>query len=240
MPHAMKTRSVAPSVDIVVPVLNEARCVDELCERVAALGLGAGLIFVDNGSTDDTVARIQRRGLRLVRHDRDLGWGRSITDGIAAGDADLIVVMDADLEYPPEAIPAVVEALQRHPVVFASRFLGPEPPTMSRVRLLGNRVMTGLFNVLFRQHTTDLCTGLRGMRRSALPLERLRCAGWEHAVELGAMATEAGIQIAEVPVRYEPRDRGESKMRHVAVALGLVRYMLGFRLRGTPARAGGA
>ncbi|MCW5890577.1 MAG: glycosyltransferase family 2 protein [bacterium] len=224
---------MSPSVDIVVPVLNEAPCVDELCDRVAALGLFEGLIFVDNGSTDDTIARIQRRGARLVRHERDLGWGTSIRDGIAAGDAELIVLIDADLEYPPEAIPRLLEALRRHPVVYASRFLEPEPPAMSRIRVLGNRVMSGVFNLLFRQRTTDLCTGLRGVRRSALPLERLRCAGWENVAELGAMATEAGVRIAEVPVRYEPRDRGESKMRHVPVALGLVLHMLRFRLRGT-------
>jgi glycosyltransferase involved in cell wall biosynthesis len=229
---------VPRSVDIVVPVFNEAECVDELYDRVARLGLADALLFVDNGSTDGTVACIERRGARLVRHARNLGWGASIRDGIHAGDGERIVVIDADLEYPPETIPSILAALDQHVLVFGSRFLGPEPPTMSRTRIAGNRVMSGVFNALFGQHTTDFCTGLRGIRRSALPLAELRCAGWDHAVELSAMAVEAGHRIAEVPVRYEPRDRGRSKMRHVPVALGLVRSMLAFRLRGRRAAAG--
>lgn len=234
----MKADFVPPSVDIVVPVFNEASCVDELCDRVAALGLGEALLFVDNGSTDGTVARIEHRGARLVRHERNLGWGASIRDGIQAGTGELIVVIDADLEYPPETIPTILAALERHPLVFGSRFLGPQPPVMSRVRVAGNRVMSGVFNVLFGQRTTDFCTGIRGIRRSALPLAELRCAGWDHAVELSAMAVEAGFRIADVPVRYEPRDRGRSKMRHVPVAVGLVGSMLAFRLRGRRAAAG--
>ena len=54
------------------------------------------------------------------------------------------------------------------------------------------------------------------------------------------MASEAGVRIAEVPVRYEPRNQGRSKMRHIPVAIGFLACMLAFRLHGTPGATRGA
>src|SRR5262249_1612571 len=96
--------------DIVVPVLNEEAGIDEFHDRVARLGYADALLFVDNASTDGTVSRIERRGSRLIRHARNEGYGASIRDGIAASDGELVVIADADLEYPPEAIPVIVHA----------------------------------------------------------------------------------------------------------------------------------
>jgi glycosyltransferase involved in cell wall biosynthesis len=218
-------------LDIVVPVLNEEASIDEFHTRMAALGYADALLFVDNASTDGTVARIERHGARLLRHERNEGYGASIRDGIAASDGELVVVIDADLEYPPEAVPAIVAALAEHPVVYASRFLSPEPPDMPVVRRVGNRAASSLFNLLFRQHTTDIQTGMKGLRRAALPLGTLQRAGFEHTVELGAMITRAGHRIHEVPVEYRPRQRGRSKMRHVPEVAKLFAWLVRYRLR---------
>jgi glycosyltransferase involved in cell wall biosynthesis len=218
-------------LDILVPVYNEEASIDEFWERVARLGLGDALLFVDNASTDGTVARIERHGARLIRHARNEGYGASIRDGIAASDGELVVIVDADLEYPPEAIPAIVRALETHPVVYASRFLGTRPPDMPLVRRLGNRAATAFFDVLYRQHTTDLQTGMKGLRRAALPLGELRRAGFEHTVELGALITRAGHRIHDLPIEYSPRRLGRSKMRHLPEAAKLLAYVLRYWLR---------
>src|SRR5262245_66096213 len=112
------------------------------------LGYADALLFVDNASIDGTVTQIERRGSRVLLHTRNEGYGASIRDGIAASDAELVVVIDADLEYPPEAVPVIVEALRTHPVVYASRFLGGRPPDMPVLRRAGNRLVSGLFNLL--------------------------------------------------------------------------------------------
>lgn len=224
-------------VDIIVPVHNEEGCIDELCERVARLGLADRLLFVDNNSTDRTVDRIRGHPeARLIRHTRDEGYGASIRDGIASSDAEHIIILDADLEYPPEAIPIIVDALERHPAVHASRFLGAQP-AMSVSRRLGNRMMSALYNLLFRQRTTDLCTGMKGLRRSMLPLSMLRRTGFEHAVELAALVARSGHRIHDVPIAYRPRTRGRSKMRHVPEAVKLASYLFLYWLRPPAARA---
>ena len=219
------------ALDIVVPVLNEEAAIDEFHDRVARLGYADALLFVDNASTDGTVSRIERRGSRLIRHARNEGYGASIRDGIAASDGELVVIADADLEYPPEAIPVIVHALREHPIVYGSRFLGPRPPAMPLVRRLGNRMASALFDVLYRQHTTDVYTGMKGLRRAALPLGTLRQPGFEHAAELAVLITLAGHRIHDVPVEYRPRTAGRSKMRHVPETAKLLAYLLRYWIR---------
>jgi len=219
------------SLDIIVPVFNEEDSIDPFMARLERLGYADALLFVDNASTDGTVERIRRQGARLVRHTRNEGYGSSIRDGIAATSGELIVVIDADLEYPPEAIPAIVDALATHPVVYASRFLGTKPPDMPAVRRLGNQAATALYDLLFSQRTTDLQTGMKGLRRGALPLSALRRPGFEHTVELGAMITLAGHRIYDVPVEYQPRQHGRSKMRHVPEVGKLLSLLVGYWMR---------
>lgn len=221
------------AVDIVVPVFNEEAYVDEFVARVSALGYAGRLIFVDNASTDGTVARIsQYAQARLVRHARNEGYGASIRHGIASGTAELVVIIDGDLEYPPESIPAVVEALERHPVVYCSRFLGARAPDMAPVRRMGNRMMSAIYNLLYRQQVTDLYTGMKGFRRGAFPLAALTRNGFEHAAEIATVIAFAGQHIHEIPVEYAPRQRGASKMRHVPEALKLAFYIVAYRLAG--------
>ena len=219
------------SVSIVVPVYNEEASIDAFFDRVDRLGFGDALLFVDNASTDDTLARIEAlpKG-RVIHHSTNEGYGSSIRDGFAATDAEYLIVMDADLEWPPEAIPELLQALEQHPVVYCSRFMGATPD-MSLIRRAGNRLVSGLYNLLFGQHTTDLCTGGKGLRRSAFPLHELRLDGFESVIEMAAMCSISGARIHDLPVEYTPRARGRSKMRHVPEAARFVRRIVGFWVR---------
>lgn len=221
-------------VDIIVPVLNEADNVDEFIARVAQQGLGDALVFVDNGSTDGTLERLARYPfVTVIRHATNEGYGGSICDGIRRTSGDKIVIIDADLEYPPEALPRLVAALDSAAVVYASRFRGGAPAAMPLLRRLGNALCTALYNRLYGQRTTDLYTGMKGLRRGAVPLERLRRHGFEHAAEMAALVALSGHRIEEIGVEYAVRARGRSKMRHVPETLKLVAALIGYRIRGT-------
>lgn len=227
--------SGAPSerlVDIVVPVRNEEASVDAFYQRMQALGLSGAIIFVDNASTDTTVARIHAYpDVRLIQHTRDEGYGASVRHGSLASDAELVVIIDADLEYPPERIPALLQALGEHPVVYCSRFRGPRPPAMPLFRRIGNAVVSRLYNVLFRQSTTDLYTGMKGFRRAALPMRELQKDGFEHGAEIAALIALRGHRIWDLAVEYTPRQQGASKMRHLPESLKLVSYVVAYWVR---------
>jgi glycosyltransferase involved in cell wall biosynthesis len=218
------------SIDIIVPVFNEELGIDDFYRRVANAGFASSLVFIDNASTDGTVRRIQQYAdVRIIRHATNLGYGASIRDGIAATCADFVVVIDADLEYPPEAIAQLVGALQHHAVVYASRFLGGTPAGMPRVRRIGNRIITGIFNLLFGQRTTDLYTGMKGLRRETLQDLDLKQNGFEHVLELSAQLANRGHRIHEIPVTYTPRVVGVSKMRHIPETAKYCWFVLRYR-----------
>jgi glycosyltransferase involved in cell wall biosynthesis len=227
-----------PEVAIVVPVLNERELIVDFYERVKQTGYGSALIFVDNASSDGTPELLEKLpGVHLIRHRRNLGYGASIRDGIAAASSRKVVIIDADLEYPPESIPELVAALDQDAVVYGSRFLSARPPDMPFLRQLGNRVVSSIFNMLFHQGTTDFYTGIKALRRDAIDRLNLTLDGFEQVVEMGVQLSRAGFRIREIPVAFNPRSRGTSKMRHLPEMLKYVWYVVRYRLRLDPRRA---
>ena len=222
------------SVDVVIPIFNEAAMLGELHTRLRRACPTAKIIFVDNGSTDGTPEALERLSdVKLVRHTQNLGYGRSLRDGIAAGNGELIVMIDADLEYFPEDIPLLADALEEAPAVYGSRFLAETAPRMAPTRRFGNALVSAVFSTLFHQRLTDLYTGLRAVRRNALPESALHAEGFEFVLELAARLAENGAQIAEVPVQYRERTQGTSKMRHIPEFLRFVRRLVLLKLAGT-------
>jgi glycosyltransferase involved in cell wall biosynthesis len=223
--------SAPPSIDVVVPVYNEEEGLATFHERVRAVPLSLHLIFIDNASTDRTLEILRTfPGVTIIEHEVNEGYGGSIRDGLARATADAVVIIDADCEYPPEAIPALVEGLRDHDVVYASRFLDPSRLTMSSMRRFGNRTITTLFNLLFGQRLTDLYTGCKAIRRQALEGISLERKGFEHVLELAVRLSKSGARFGEVAIDYAPRQTGTAKMKHVSETLKYCYLLLRYRL----------
>jgi len=95
---------------------------------------------------------------RVVEHQHNEGYGASLIDGMAAGSNDIIVIIDADCEYPPEAIPDLLVALENNQVVYTSRFLNrnnASEANMPWLKMKGNQVISGMFNLIFNQQTSQ-------------------------------------------------------------------------------------
>ena len=221
------------AIDVVVPVYNEEAVLPTFFNRIASVDLPLNLIFIDNASTDTTLALLKRRSdVTVITHRRNEGYGGSLIDGIRAARADRIVIIDADCEYPPESITDLVAALDRHEVVYSSRFLSPQKLDMPLFRKVGNGVISMLFNWLFRQQVTDLYTGFKAMRRTAVDNIHLERRGFEHVLELAVRFSQRGIAIAEVPIIYELRQSGRSKMNHISETLKFFALLVHYRLNG--------
>ena len=208
-----------PRFDLVVPVYNEEAGLPEFFRRLDKLNLDCQPVFVDNASTDDSLSLLKAYpGAIVIEHEQNEGYGGSLIDGIAAATTDYIVIIDADCEYPPECIPAVVEALQHHDVVYASRFLDPaleKAANMPFIKTNGNRLFSFAYNKLFGQNTTDLYTGCKGIRKSALQNIKFEHKGFEHVTELAVKLSANGYRIHDIPIQYAPRATGDSKMRYL-------------------------
>ena len=101
-------------ISFVVPALNERDSIEETVQRVHAICKSSGIdpyeiIAVDDGSSDGTGELAHAAGARIVRHPHNVGYGRSLKDGITAATYDTIVITDADGSYPLEAIPELIK-----------------------------------------------------------------------------------------------------------------------------------
>jgi glycosyltransferase involved in cell wall biosynthesis len=213
-----------PTFDLVVPVFNEEDGLPDFFRRLEELQLNYQLnyqlILVDNASTDGSLTLLKNHPTALViEHEKNEGYGGSMTDGINAGQNEWVITIDADCEYPPECIPAVLDALSQHSVVYASRFLDPQlmrASGMPLIKRLGNRLFSWSYNRRFTQRTTDLYTGCKGIRRSALEGIVFEQKGFEYVLELAAKLAAKGHLIYDIPVQFEARSSGASKMHYLS------------------------
>lgn len=215
------------SIDVVVPVFNEEAVLEEFYRRLCAVPLPLHVIFVDNASTDRSLALIKSfPGVSVIEHSRNLGYGASLRDGLRFATAEKVVIIDADCEYPPEAIPAMIERLDHYQAVYASRFLERQETRMPKLKVFGNKMITLLFNKLFRQKLTDLYTGAKAFRRSVVAEMPMEQDGFEHVLEVAARLAKAGVCIEEIHVTFQPRSTGVSKMSHLRETLKYFYYLI--------------
>jgi glycosyltransferase involved in cell wall biosynthesis len=229
----MTSQPYASVIDVIVPVYNEESILPEFHRRITALQLPLNLIYIDNCSTDRSIDIITSfPGIKLIRHDRNEGYGGSILDGIAQSDNEKIIIIDADCEYPPEALPEIIAKLEHADVVYTSRFLEGRNRFMPFTKRLGNQLLTNFFNLLFGQSLTDLYTGCKGFNRSALAGITLQRKGFEHVLELAVKLAKKKIAIKEVAIDFSPRSTGEAKMKHLSETLKYLYLIIFYSLTG--------
>jgi glycosyltransferase involved in cell wall biosynthesis len=225
-----------PHVSLVVPALNEERNLIHVLPRVPALV--DELIVVDGGSRDDTVAvaRRLRPDARVVRQP-GTGKGDALAHGFAVARGELIVMMDADASNDPAEIAAFVAALEAGAdYAKGSRFrAGGGSADLTTVRRLGNRVLRGLVNALYRTRYSDLCYGFNAVRAARLAQLDVGYEGFEVEALLSCQVARAGMTVTEVPSFESKRLYGSSNLRPLRDGLRIVRIILRERLRRSPA-----
>ncbi len=206
-------------VSIVIPTYNERTRLGELVESIAAVfqqhAISGEIIVVDDNSPDGTGAFADtlapRYPVRVVHRPGKLGLGSAVIDGFAAAQGDVLGVMDADLSHPPEALPRMLDAMDRFhaDLVIASRYV-PGGGTKNWPVL--RRAMSRFACLLARPLTSarDATSGYFLIRRHASEDVQIQARGFKICLELlvrGRVRT-----IVEVPYEFSDRAAGESKM----------------------------
>lgn len=210
-------------LSIIVPTFNEAPNVAELVRRVADAmrGIEAEIVFVDDSTdaTPDVVREVAASAplpVRLIHRDKPTGGlGGAVVEGMHAAASDACLVMDGDLQHPPEDIPTVFARFQRGDVdvVVASRYIseGSAQGLADHTRVMVSRLSTMLTRAMFPirlREVTDPMTGFFVIDRTAVDLEGLRPRGFKILLEILA---RKNLRVAEVPFRFADRFAGESK-----------------------------
>ena len=204
-----------PPVSVIVPVYNEAGTIRELLRRLRAAPFPKQIIVVDDGSTDGTAEILAgETDITLVTHDGNRGKGAAIRSGIAQAEGQVVIIQDADLEYDPDEIPAVVTPVLEgvHDVVYGNRFANGIPAGMAWPNRLANRWLSLTVRLLYGVNMRDEATCYKAFRTDLLKRLPLRCQRFEFCPEVTSLLLLMGISIHEIPLqRYTPRTRKEFK-----------------------------
>ena len=219
-PLTTETASAAEvDVSIIMPCLNEGGCLPACIANARqalkmireSYGLSGEIVIADNGSTDDSPGIAERQGARCVHVSRR-GYGAALSGGVAAADGRYLIMGDADGSYDfRDAVAMVGKLMQGADICMGSRFKGQiEPGAMPwKNRYIGNPILTGILNMLFRAGISDAHCGLRAFTRATFDHLQLSGEGMEFASEMVIKATLKGCNIAEVPATLsrDLRDR---------------------------------
>lgn len=243
-------------LSIVIPTRNEAENISELVRRIEAavmrdpsLDLATTeVIFVDDSSDDtpEAIARAARTaGTRidcLHREDPVGGLGGAVLAGVRAARSEMCLVMDGDLQHPPELIPALCERMREGDadVVLASRYAGGDAGGLAGalrrgVSLVSTTLVKAMFPIRLNE-CSDPMTGFFLFDRRSVDLDGLKPQGFKILLE---MLARQRLRVAEVPLVFAERGAGESKAslkqgRHFLGQLVQLRFgrMSGFALVG--------
>ncbi|MGZ4299828.1 MAG: glycosyltransferase family 2 protein, partial [Solirubrobacteraceae bacterium] len=173
-------------VSVVIPCLNEEasieRCVRKALEVLEEHGINGEVIVADNDSEDQS-ARLAAAAGAIVVHEPERGYGSAYMAGFAMARARYILMADADLTYDFEEIPRFVAELDAGAdMVIGNRMKNIHPGAMPWLhRYIGNPLLSGFLNMLFRTGVDDAHCGMRALRRDRLPQLDLRTTGMEFA-----------------------------------------------------------
>jgi len=199
-------------ISVVVPVYNEEETVAQVLESLSKVPLDLEVIVVDDASTDRTWEILQELRQRepfntyhYIRHDFNQGKGAGLRTGFGMVSGDIVTVQDADMEYNPQDLPALVRKWEKagdtKVAVYGRRDLSPQKLTTR----WGNQFLTTVTNILYSCHIHDMETCYKMMPMAlarALPMEGRR---FEIEPEITACIIQAGYTILEVPISYSPR-----------------------------------
>ena len=231
-------------LSILMPVYNERTVV----ERSIALVMGAPLpenmdrelIIVDDCSTDGTFHILERLAaaypeIRLYRHEKNAGKGAAVRTAISKAEGDFSLIQDADLEYDPADVPALIDPITRGSadVVFGSRLSGGKPQRAYLFwHLVGNRFLSLLTNVLYNTTLSDMETGYKAFRTEVLRSLDLRQDDFGIEPEITAKVCKQKLRIYELPIAYYGRTYAEGKKITWKDGFKAVRVLLSVRLFG--------
>jgi glycosyltransferase involved in cell wall biosynthesis len=204
-------------LSVLMPVYNEAATLAAAVKSVLDVEYPCDmeLVIVDDGSTDggrEILASLKDDRVVRRQHPRNRGKGAAIRTAAQAATGDYMIICDADLEYAPEEIPALLEPVLRGDaqVVYGTRSFGSNT-AYSFWYVLGNKTVTMFANAMFNTWISDLETCFKLMPLALYRELRIRSTGFGMEAEVTGKLLKRGHLPFEVPIRYKARRREEGK-----------------------------
>lgn len=222
-------------LSVIIPAYNEINTIEQIVQRVQAIEVASEIVIVDDGSVDGTRDLLKKMdgqgGVRVILHERNQGKGAAVTTGMRLATGEVMIIQDADLEYDPRDIPALLKPIEEGiaDVVYGSRFLGgPRRPTMFW-HMVANKLLTLMTNILYNNILTDMETGYKVFRREIVAGMTIHARRFDFEPEFTAKVLKRKVRIYEVPISFNPRDYSEGKKIKLKDAFSAVWTLLKYR-----------
>ncbi len=211
------------SLSVVIPCCNEAENIEECVGRIPRMAAKQEVIIVNDGSTDDTEAVIrglQERdpeGVRVVSYRKNQGKGHAVRMGFEAAEGDALVILDADMSIRPEDLPRFYDAINggKGDFINGTRMMYPlEAESMRLLNLVGNGIFSRTLSLIIGQRLTDTLCGTKCLlKRDYVRMKAGKDRWGDFNLLFGA--AKLGLRIVEMPVHYQRRRKGWTKMKPV-------------------------
>jgi glycosyltransferase involved in cell wall biosynthesis len=226
--------SSALRVSVLVPAYNEAATIGKALDRLAALPFETEIVVVDDGSTDATPAILAARSDVVVLRQPNRGKGAAVRRALARATAEICVIQDADMEYDPADLPALVAPIAegRADAVYGSRLSRDAPAVRFTLsQLVGNHAVTWLARRLYGCSLSDVETCYKAFRTDVLRSLPLAENRFGIEPEITAWACRSGMRIEEVPISYRARSYEDGKKINWRDGLQAIRVLVVCRVR---------
>ena len=205
-------------VSIIIPVFNEEFTVGNVIERVMVVAEKCNflheIIVVDDCSTDGSLEILKSKKVKVYRLKRHMGKGYALRVGLKRARGNIIVMMDSDGSHQPEDLPKMLSRVSedKADLVIGSRFMRSENLFVKKINRVGVQLFNFLIKILTGKAVTDSQSGYRVMKSSILRDMDLKSNGYEIESEMLIKAIKKGCRIKEVPIKFEQRTYGKSKL----------------------------
>lgn len=229
-----------PALSILIPVYNEENTLEKILHKTSSLPIdNYEILIVDDASHDNSPKIIKsflqsfsRKNVDIkhLTHAENRGKGAGIQTGLKYANGRYFVIQDADLEYDPFDIPAMLsEALEyERDAVYGSRFLGTVKG-MSGANYIANRGYNIMLQVLYDTNITDMHTCYKMVKTSLIKELDITSNGFDYATELVSKLLKRGVKIHDVPISYNGRTKREGKKINIMDGIECAYKLFRFR-----------
>jgi dolichol-phosphate mannosyltransferase len=210
-------------VSIIIPTYNEAENIKDLINAIEKVLKenkinSYEIVVVDDNSPDKTYEIVEKisktnNHVKLIKRERKGGLSSAVHEGINNTDGDIVVVMDADFQHPPELLPKLIDSLKDHDISIASRYVkGGKIEGFSLPRKIISKGATLIAKILVPEvnKTSDPMSGFFAFKRNSINLKNINTIGYKILFEI--LYRNPKAKSIDVPYTFKNRTKGKSKL----------------------------